>query len=175
VKRELSPTSRLPLFALAVVIAVAVVALLFVLDPTQHQERSPKPARSAPPAVVYGGSFSPASASPPRPAAAAVAVGLRFLRLYAQLQSRPLGPSAAVPLRALSTLALAHTLLAQPPLPAGGAHSPARVVRVRAERLSSSAVLLHAAVRHFGALPRVRCLVQRDRGRWTVTTFTAAA
>jgi hypothetical protein len=68
-----------------------------------------------------------------------------------------------------------RTLLAQPPLPAGGGRSPAVLVRARPEWLSSSAVLLHGAVRQGGVVARVRCLVQRDRGRWTVTALTAAA
>jgi len=49
------------------------------------------------------------------------------------------------------------------------------LAHLRVERLSSSAVLLLAGVRHAGAPARVRCLVQRESGRWTVTALTAAA
>jgi hypothetical protein len=174
VRRELSPTSRLPLFVLAVVVAAALLALLFLLDPASHEAHRPPPAASAPPAVVFGWP-STVSAPVPRSAPAAVAVGRHFLHLYSRLQSEPLGGSAALRLRSLASLAAARTLLAQPPLPAGGARSRASLASVRAERLSSSAVLLHAAVRHAGVVARVRCLVQRDQGRWTVTAFTAAA
>jgi hypothetical protein len=174
VKRELSPASRLPLFALAVAIAAVVVALLLMLDPASHQAQRARPAGAPPSAVVYG-SPSPLSAPAPRAAPAAVAVGRRFLRLYARLQSRPLGSSAAAQLHSLASLALARTLLAQPPLPAGGGRARASRVATRPERLSPSAVLLHAALRHAGALVQVRCLIQRDRSRWTVTALTAAA
>lgn len=172
-KRELSPASRLLLFALAVAIAAVALALLFVLDPSPHHAHRARPAAPAPPAVVYG-SPSPLSAAEPPPAPAAVAAGRRFLRLYARVQSQPLGSSAARELRSLSSLALARTLLAQPPLPAGGARSGAALVAVRPERLSSSGVLLHAAVRNAGSLVRVRCLLQRDKKRWTVTALLSA-
>jgi hypothetical protein len=173
VKRELSAASRLPLFALAVAIAAAVMALLFVLEPLPHRAHRPRPAAPAPPAVVYG-SPSHLSASAPRPAPRAVAVGRRFLRLYDRLQSEPLGPSAARELRSLASLALARTLLTQPPLPAGGGRMPGLLRRIRVEWLSSTGVLLHAAFRHGRSLLRMRCLVQLDRGRWTVTVLTAA-
>jgi hypothetical protein len=173
VKRELSPVSRLPLVALAVVIATGVVALLFVLDPSPHHSRPARAAYPDPPAVVYGAP-SPLSASAPRSAPVALAVGRRFLRLYARLQSKPLGPFAARQFRSLASLALTHTLLAQPHQPAGDGHARATLARVRVERLSASAILLHAAVRHGDPLLRVRCLVQRDHNRWTVTALTAA-
>jgi hypothetical protein len=173
VKRELPAASRLPLFALAALVAAAVVALLFVLDPARHQAHRPRPAPSGPPGVVYG-SPSPVSPPVPRPAPGAVAVGRRFLRLYAQLQTRALDAHAARRLRALASLALARTLLAQPPQPAGGGHAPATLTPVRVEPLSSSAVLLHAAIRQGHALLRLRCLVQLDRGHWTTTALNAA-
>jgi hypothetical protein len=65
-------------------------------------------------------------------------------------------------------------LLAQPPQPAGGGRARATLARVRVELLSESTVWLHAAIRHDDALLRVRCLVQRDHNRWTVTALTAA-
>jgi hypothetical protein len=174
VRRELSPASRLPLFALAAVAAAAVLALLVLLDPSAHARRAHGPARAVPSPVAIGGSPSPAASPTPAPTGA-VRVGARFLRLYARLQTEPLGGRAARQLRLLTSLALAHTLLAQPPQPAGGAHARGVVARIRVERLSWSAVLLHAAVRHGGALLRVRCLVQRDQGRWTATALMAAA
>jgi hypothetical protein len=169
-RRELPPAARLPLFGLVMLAATALLAVLVLLDPSPHP-RPPSP--TAPPPLVLGGSASHAPSARHAPVAA-VAVGRRFLRLYARLQTEPLEARATVQLRSFASLALARTLLAQPPQPAGGAQARGVVARIRVERLSSSAVLLHAAVRHGGAVLRVRCLVQRDQGRWTATALTAA-
>ena len=165
----------MPLFGVSVLIAAAVLSLLFLLDPSPRAHHAAPAAPSAPPPAVYGGFASPTVSAPPHAPARAVVLGRRFLRLYARLQTKPLDAHAARQLRGVASLALAHTLLAQPPQPGGGGHAPAALARVRVERLSSSAVLLHAAIRHGHAVPRVRCLVQLDRGRWTVTALTAAA
>ena len=169
-KRELPAASRPPLFSVAVLAAVAVLVLLLLFDPSPHAGH----ASTAPPPVVIGGSISPAAASPHAPRAA-VALGRRFLRLYARLQTEPLDARAVRQLRSLASLVVAQTLLDQPPQPAGGGHARAVVARIRVEGLSSSAVRMHAAVRLAGALLRVRCLVQRDTNRWTVTALTATA
>jgi hypothetical protein len=172
VRHELSPASRLPLFALAVAIAAGVVALLFVLDPTPHQAGRHRPSASAPAAVVYS-SPSPLSASAPRPAPVAVAVGRRFLRLYVRLQTTTPDVPAVRELRSLSSLALARTLIAQPPQPAGGGHARGELAHLQVEPLSSVAVRLHATIRRGSSLLRVRCLVQRDQDRWTVTALVS--
>jgi hypothetical protein len=174
VRRELSPRALWPLFGLVMLLAAAVLALLFALAPTPGARHGAHARPAAPPPLIFGGGSSPTS-SVPRISRGALVVGRRFLRLYAQLQTRLLDAEAAGRLRSLASLALARTLLAQPPQAAGGGHTPASLVHVRAERLSASAVSLHAAFRRHGALWRVRCLVQRDRGRWTVTALTAVA
>jgi hypothetical protein len=174
VRGDLSAASRLPLFALAVLAAAAVLSLLWLLDRSPQAPQPGRPSPAAPRPLVLGGSASPAPATTHAPLAAVV-VGRRFLRLYACLQTESLDARAAHRLRSFTSLALAGTLLAQPPRSAGGGRARAALARVRVERLSSSAVLLHAAVRRAGALLQVRCLVQRDQSRWTVTALTAAA
>jgi hypothetical protein len=173
-RRELSPSVRLQLFALAVVIAAAVVALLFVLHPAPNPHDAPRNSPASPPPVVSGGSGFADDARPVTASREAVRVGRRFLRLYVRLQTTPPDAVARRELRSLTSLALAHTLLAQPPEPASGGHARRQLARVRAEPLSSSDVRLHARIRQRSSLLRVRCLVQRDQGRWTVTALTAA-
>jgi hypothetical protein len=171
--RELSPEARLPLFALTVVLAAALLGALFLLDPALHA-RDPRRELAAPPPIISGGPgfarVSPHDRSP----RAAVRVGRRFLRLYARLQTTPANAPARRELRALASLVLAQTLLAQPPQPGGG-HARVSLLRARFEPLSDSAVRFHATLRRGSASLRVRCLVQLDRGAWTVTSLAATA
>jgi hypothetical protein len=173
-RRELSPSARLPLFALAVVIAAAVVALLFVLHPARHPDDAARNSPTSPPPVVIGSSRFTGDAQRVSASREALRVGRRFLRLYVRLQTTPPDAVARRELRSLTSLALAHTLLGQPPAPAGGGRAPQQLARVRAEPLSASDLRLHARIRQRSSLLRVRCLVQRDQGRWTVTALSAA-
>jgi hypothetical protein len=170
VKRQLSPRSRLPLFAVVCVLLAGLVVLLaFVQRP--GEVRPPAHRDAAPAPQVQGIAGTPAR--PERAPAHAVAVGRRFLRLYVALQRRALGDVGARQLRAVASLALSNTLLSQPPQPAGGDTAPV-LVRVASERVSNTAVRLHATLRRGGARFPLRCLVLRDRGRWTVTALAAA-
>lgn len=171
-RRELSTHTRLPFFALLVVLTAAALALLLALDPTSHSQDRSRSLRTRPPAVIAG-SGSADDDRRPRAPRNAVRVGRRFLDLYVRLQTTPPDALALRELRSLSSLSLAHTLLAQPPAPAGG-RAARKLARVRIESATSGDVRIHAEILRGPSLLRVRCLVQRDQGRWTVTALSAA-
>lgn len=166
-KRLLSPSSRLPLLA---AVCVLLAGLLLVLALVQHPHPARRRSQAAADLTPQVQGPTAASRVPERPSVRAVAVGRRFLRLYVALQRRPLDEEGARRLRAVASLALSNTLLSQPPQPAGGPTAP-ELVRADSERVSDTAVRLHATVRQAGARVPLRCLVQRDRGRWTVTAL----
>jgi hypothetical protein len=153
---------RLALFGLAATATFLITALLAFSQPG-----APAAPRALAAPEVSGGPVP--TARPPSPDPAGVAVGRRFLALYARYHGAPLNARARRSLRRLATLELADQLLSQPP-PASRRQPQLRPRSLRAIRRSGELVVISAVLATGGARVRVSCRVARaERRRWVVT------